>query len=260
MILRFVLVVCGACFALSSSAANLTLEFLKVGLVTYTNVTILGANATDLYFTHAQGIANVKLKYLSPDLQQRFNFDPKAAADAEKKQSEADIMYQTTEAKSFYDRSRAAAEAAAKVPPTSEDSLADPIANNSLLGKSAPALELDRWLTDKPSLDGKFALIFFWEPWSIPCKKCLPEVNALQKKFSSKLVVVGVSSETEIPADLKTEFASGTDAKAKLSGALGITSIPSVMLLDTKGVIRYLGHPGAITEKKLDALLAKPAE
>lgn len=257
MMLRLVLVASAFLFTLSASAAAMSMDLLKVGLVTYTNVTILGANATDLYFTHSQGIANVKLKYLSPELQKRFNFDPKAAADAEKKQSEADLLYQSTEAKAFYDRSRAALEAANFVPPTSEDSLADPLTKNSLLGKAAPALEVDKWLTDKPATEGKFVLLTFWAPWSIPCKKCLPELNALQKKFTDKLVVLGVTSESEIPSDLKLEFPVGIDAKSKLSGALGVNSIPSVLLLDTKGIIRYLGHPAAVTEKKLDALLTK---
>jgi len=236
------------------------MEFLKVGLVTFTNVTILGANATDLYFTHTQGIANVKLKYVGPELQKRFNFDPQRAADAEQKQIEADHLYQSTEAKAFFDRARAAAEAADKVPPTSENSLADPISNNSLLGKAAPALEVEKWIGDKPVLDGKFVLITFWAPWSIPCRKCLPELNALQKKFGDKLAVVGLSSEADIPADLKIEFFSGIDTKAKLSSALGIGSIPSVLLLDSKGIIRYQGHPAAVTEKKLEALLPKPPE
>src|SRR5262245_28403592 len=188
MILRFVSILSGLLVALSCSAATLTLDYLKVGVVMYTNVTILGANATDLYFTHAQGIANVKLKYLSSDLQKRFNFDPEAAAEAEKKQGEADVLYQTTEAKSFYDRSRAAAEAAKKFPLTLEDSLPDPISNNSLLGKVAPAIEVEKWLTDKPALEEKFTLILFWAPWSIPCKKSLPELNSLQKKFANSLV------------------------------------------------------------------------
>ncbi len=257
MVLRFVLIVSGLLLAFPAPAANLTMDFLKVGLVTYTNVTILGANATDLYFTHGQGIANVKLKYLSPELQQRFHFDAKAAADAEKKQSEADKLYQTTEAKAFYDRSRAAAEAAESAPATSEDSLADPLTKNSLLGKPAPTLELDKWLSDKPVLEGKFVLVTFWAPWSIPCKKLIPDLNALQKKFAARLVVVGITAEAEIPSELKVEFASGIDAKSKLTSALGINSIPSVLLLDGKGIIRYQGHPAAVTEKKLEALLAK---
>jgi len=257
MFLRFVFIVSAVLVAFCSSAATLTLDSLKVGLVTYTNVTVLGANATDLYFTHAQGIANVKLKYLTPEMQKRFNFDPTAAAEAEKKQSEADVLYQSTEAKAFYDRSRAAAEAADYVPPTSEESLSDPLTKNSLLGKAAPALELDKWLTDKPVLEGKFVLVTFWAPWSIPCKKSLTELNALQRKFLNKLVIVGVTSESEIPSDLKVEFASAVDSKSKLSGALGINSIPTVLLLDNKGIIRYQGHPAAVSEKKLEALIAK---
>lgn len=260
MILRFVFLAALLLPVFGSFAATLTLEYLKVGLVTYTNVTVLGANATDLYFTHAQGIANVKLKYLSSDLQKRFNFDPQAAAEAEKQQSEADKLYQASEAKSFYDRSRAAAEAAEKVLPTSEDSLSDPISNNSLLGKAAPALEVEKWLTDKPTLEGKFVLVSFWAPWSIPCKKWLPELNTLQKKFASKMTVVGISSDADIPSDLPVDFASAVDTKAKLSGALGINSVPSVLLLDPKGIIRYQGHPAAITEKKLQVLFDKWTE
>ncbi len=260
MFIRFVFaaVLLPLAFA-SSSAATLSLATLKVGLVTYTNVTVLGANATDLYFTHAQGIANVKLKYLSPDLQKRFNFDPKAAEDAEKKQSEADRLYQTTEAKAFYDRARAEAESAEDGPSSSEDSLADPLSKNSLLGKAAPPIELDKWLTEKPTLEGKFVLIAFWAPWSIPCKKCLPGLNALQKRFPDRLVVVGVTSQSELPPDLKVDFASGVDAKSKLVSALGINNIPSVLLLDPKGIIRYQGHPAAVTEKSLEVLLAKSA-
>ena len=260
MILRFVWATLSILFAFACQAATMSMDYLKVGAVTYTNVTILGANATDLYFTHAQGIANVKLKYLSPEMQKRFNFDPQTAAEAEKKQSEADILYQSTEAKSFYDRSRAAAEAAAKVPATSENSLADPTSNNSLLGKAAPALEVEKWLTDKPNLEGKYTLILFWAPWSIPCKKSLPELNALQKKFASSLVVVGISSNAEIPADLKIEFASAIDTKSKLSSALGLNSIPNALLLDPKGIIRYQGHPGTLTEKRLEPILEKPPE
>jgi hypothetical protein len=33
-----------------------------------------------------------------------------------------------------------------------------------------------------------------------------------------------------------------------------------VLLLDPKRVVQYQGHPSAITEKKLQALLTKPTE
>jgi cytochrome c biogenesis protein CcmG/thiol:disulfide interchange protein DsbE len=109
-------------------------------------------------------------------------------------------------------------------------------------------------------LQGKFVLICFWAPWSIPCRKVIPDWNALQKKFTEKLVVVGVSTSTEseltqLP-EPKLEFASGIDAKGKLSTAAEVTSLPCVLLVDPKGVVRYQGHPAAITETRLGKLVS----
>jgi thiol-disulfide isomerase/thioredoxin len=247
----------------SFGAAVLRLDSLTVGATTYSNVMILGANTTDLYFRHDHGIANIKLKYLKPDLQRRFSYDATAALEAERKQSENDLLYQNELASSV------AAQAskkggAQKGAVSSEENLSDPISENSFLGKSAPPLELDKWLGDKPALEGKIVLLSFWAPWSIPCRQSIPDLNALQKKFHEKLVVVGICAEPENEiAEMsgpKLEFPAGIDSKGKLSAQLGITSVPSVLLLDPKGVIRYEGHPGAITEKKLQTLVTKLTE
>jgi hypothetical protein len=57
---------------------------LKVGgAEVYSNVTVTSVSVTDIYFTHANGIGNAKIKDLDPVLQQHFHFDPakaKAAA------------------------------------------------------------------------------------------------------------------------------------------------------------------------------------
>lgn len=261
MMLRFVLLACLAWLS-SVSAASLKFDVLAVGPLTYTNVTILGANTTDLYFTHSLGIANVKLKYLSPELQQQFHYDPKAAAEAEKQQNESDLRYQTTEATTFFSHNQKGTDSTDKPPTSSEENLADPVSERSLLGRPAPTLDADKWLGDKPALEGKFVLIDFWAPWSIPCRKCVPELNALQKKFKDKLVVVGWASEADAANvnDFKMDFASALDAKSKLSAVVGVTSIPCVLLVDSKGIVRYQGHPGAITDKKLEALMAKVDE
>ena len=118
-------------------AEQLKLDSLQAGGRTYSNVTILGFNSTDAYFTHAGGIANVKLRYLDTKLQKRFNYDPAAAAEAENQQAAADARY---------------------------------------------------------------------------------------------------------------------------SAAVGVTSIPYVLLVDPKGVVRYQGHPAAITEKYLESMFANAAE
>src|SRR5689334_6456475 len=126
-------------FGLAVEAETLKLDTLKVGSTTYSNVTILGANATDLYFRHSLGFGNVKLKYVGPALQKRFDFDPKGAAEAEKRQNEQDILYQSTLAVQESQEAKGRA-ARPKALLGTETGLADPISEKSLLGKSAPKL------------------------------------------------------------------------------------------------------------------------
>ena len=108
----------------SAPAAPLKLDSLKVGTKVYRNVTVVGANATDLYFTHSEGIANVKLKYVDESLRERFHYDPKAAAEAERQQTEDDSAYMAGLAAKVVAQAQKAALAAKKAASTSEDSLA----------------------------------------------------------------------------------------------------------------------------------------
>jgi cytochrome c biogenesis protein CcmG, thiol:disulfide interchange protein DsbE len=244
--------------AFSLAAAPMKMDTLTVGSETYTNVTFLGANATDVYFTHSHGITNVKLKYLPPDLQAKFNYDPKAAAAAEQKQLEADARYHTNLAAGI--TAKAVADARAAQPPQPLENLADPISDKSLLGKKAPAMEVEKWIGDKPELEGKFVLVSFWEPWSAPCRKTIPELNAFQKKFADKLAVVGLTrgpaADVTDLADPKIEFANGLDSNGKLAAAAGVTSVPCVLLVDPKGVVLYQGHPAALNATQLQGWLA----
>src|SRR5258708_29713943 len=98
------------------------------------------------------------------------------------------------------------------------------------MGKPGPGLEVDKWLGEKPPFDGKFVLLRFWASWSAPCRQWIPEFNALQKKYAGKLVIVGVSAESETDvanlSEPRLEYALAIDSKAKLSAAAGVTSIP----------------------------------
>ena len=69
-------------------------------------------------------------------------------------------------------------------------------------------------------------------------------------------------AEAEVAAmvEPKVEFASVLDPQAELGATVGVTSVPYVMLVDPKGVVRYQGHPTAITEKQVESLLAKATE
>ena len=256
---------CLAIVLLASAAALVgapeKLDRLTVGAITYSNVTILGANATDLYFTHQQGIGNVKLKYLSRALQDKFHYDPRVASEAERRRAEDDAKYQQSVA--VYARQQAQAAAASQTNGTmAAQDLADPVSEKSFLGKAAPPLTVETWVGSKePAIDGKFVLVTFWTPESAASRHWIPELNGLQKQFEDRLVVVGLCASPEtIVTNMvspKIEFPSAVDTKARLSEAIGVTSVPCVMLVDAKRIVRYLGHPAALTSTVLAELLPK---
>lgn len=263
--LRFVIGALGMLLALSVQAGQLKLDSLKVGSRVYKTVTVLGYNTTDLYFTHSQGMANARLKYLDRSLQERFNYDPQEAERVERVQEADDARYTADLASNYVARINArtakAALEAKHASITSEDNLADPISEQSLLGKPV-TIEVERWLGDKPEMQGKFVMVAFWAPWSIPCRKWIPELNALQKKFAPKLAVVALTSEPqseieEMPGE-RIQCACAIDSKNRLGLTAGITSVPSILFLDPKGIVRYQGHPGTLTQEKLQSMLAKP--
>jgi cytochrome c biogenesis protein CcmG, thiol:disulfide interchange protein DsbE len=258
--IKWFLCLAGLALSLPLNAATVKFDSLAVGAVTYSNVTVLGANATDLYFTHQNGIANIKLKYLSPALQKQFDYDPKAAAEAEKNRQDEEARYHSSLAATI------TAQAQKNLPQEPQLGLnwVDPVADTSPVGRPAPAISVEKWLNDEPTRKDKYVLISFWSADSSACRKFIPQLNELQKKFADRLVVIGIASDPASTIsnlkDPKIEFTLAVDTKSKLRKALGITSVPSVVLVDAKGVVRYVGHPAAVSEAALKSVFLKPAE
>src|SRR6266487_5977669 len=55
-------------------AGDETFSSLKVGKETYTNVTVLNKTRTDLFISHAHGMANIKVKDLDPATQASLGY------------------------------------------------------------------------------------------------------------------------------------------------------------------------------------------
>ena len=258
---RWLISVCLCLLAVSLQAAQaIKFDSLKVGSQTFSNVTVTGMSATDVYFTHDKGVSNAKMKYLDPDVQKRLGFDAKAAAAAEKEHMQEDAKFQSNLATRISPGTQKADEAE-KGPVSSEDNLADSVSETSSLGKAAPDFTIEKWLGEKPDLKGKFILLSFWAPWSFPSKRAIPQLNALQKKFSKNLAVIALASDSqedvEAMTNPKIDFASTIDEKGKLRSAFHISTIPSVVLIDPKGVVLYDGHPAALNETQLQNILSK---
>jgi thiol-disulfide isomerase/thioredoxin len=134
----------------------------------------------------------------------------------------------------------------------------------SFLGKKPPEFVVEKWLTPQPDTKGKFVLIDFWATWCGPCRKAIPELNAFQKKFGDKLVVIGVSDESESAvqklADPKIEYASAIDPQARMKKALEVKGIPHCIIIDPDGIVRWEGFPFLngyeLTDKVVEDILA----
>ncbi len=211
--------------------------------------------ATDIYFTHASGIANAKLKNLSPELQKKFHFDPAKAAKVEAQKRAAAVEFGQSVAKA---KQAEAAKPAPDVEESPEEKAPDAILSGPLTNQRVPELVIEKWLTEEPKLDGKFVIVDFWATWCGPCRKSIPGLNAYSKKFSDKLVIIGLSDETELDVrrmkEPKIEYAVAIDTKARTLRAVGVREIPHVLLVDPTGIVRYQGHPSAISEGFLQTM------
>jgi len=76
------------------------------------------------------------------------------------------------------------------------------IAQATELGDTAPALEIATWVKgeavdmEKAADDERVVVVEFWATWCPPCKKSIPHLTALQKKYKDKdVTILGVSTE-----------------------------------------------------------------
>ncbi len=131
----------------------------------------------------------------------------------------------------------------------------------SFLNQKAPELIVEKWLTPEPKREGKFVLIDFWATWCGPCRKAIPELNALQKKFGDRLVVIGISDETAEKVqqlqEPKMEYHVAIDTQARTKNALAVTGIPHLILMDPKGVVKWEGFPFLKGYELTQAVVAK---
>ena len=257
---QFVRIGCLAALLAFAARADEHFDSLKIGSEIYSNVTVTSVSATDVFFTHARGMGNVKLKDLDPAMQKHFGYNTGKAAAVEKSRAQLNAEFHQ---QLLHQPPAPVADDARSQPPAKpgEDFVAPKLWAKSVRGLRAPAFVVERWLTDRPDASGKFLLIDFWATWCGPCRRSIPGLNEFSARFKNRLVVVGVSDEPEVAirkmSDPRIDYAVASDPQGRMSRELEITGIPHCILVDPRGIVRYEGNPTYLDDAKLQQLLDK---
>ena len=145
---------------------------------------------------------------------------------------------------------------------------ADPVAYlPPAFPRPAPAFALTD-LSGNPvsneSLRGKVVLVDFWATWCTPCRKSMPELQALHEKYAERgFSVVGVSIDEGGPskvqkavASMKITYPIAMDSeKDPAWDAFLVKAVPAAYLLDREGRIVAQWTGAAASAKELESKL-----
>jgi cytochrome c biogenesis protein CcmG, thiol:disulfide interchange protein DsbE len=111
---------------------------------------------------------------------------------------------------------------------------------------AAPALDGDS--VRVAALKGEVVLLNVWATWCIPCRKEIPELQALHQDYSARgLRVLGVSVDAGDADGDVAQFAKSfgmtytilRDPDERVSAMFAIPGVPASFLVDREGVVRW---------------------
>jgi thioredoxin-related protein len=226
--------------AVGAVRADEKLPVLKAGSEVYSNVTVTTVTATDIYFTYARGMANVKLSKLDPALQEHFGYNPKKASEVEQKQAAANAQYHIQAINQPSPR-----------PPADEGG-----AQPSSAGQTS---ELS-WGTDLPAAlnqarsENKMVLLDFtgsdWCGWCIKFDQDVLSTGQFAGYARSKLVLV----KLDFPRH-KEQDAALKQANQETKKRFGADGFPTFVLLNAAG--KELWRQVGYAEGGPDAFIAE---
>jgi len=137
----------------------------------------------------------------------------------------------------------------------------------ALIGQAAPEISVKQWINGGPvtlaDARGRVVLLEFWATWCKPCHEMFPGLNQLYEKQRARGLEIialtrhylayrgtaeSLSDELELMRKMVTEhavsFPVGVAEDEHLQTIYGANGLPTVVLIDRQGIMRYAGPGG----------------
>ena len=108
-------------------------------------------------------------------------------------------------------------------------------------------------------LNGNRLVVSLWSTWCVPCRRELPQLQQFAVEHQDVSVVAvnlgdKLDSVAAYAAEIGLTMPVVIDSEGRISSALGVTSVPSTIVIDSHGKV-IATHVGEITANELAVLV-----
>jgi thiol-disulfide isomerase/thioredoxin len=123
----------------------------------------------------------------------------------------------------------------------------------SVIDSSGAEINTDDLLT------GNTLVVSLWSTWCVPCRRELPQLQEFAAKHNDvSVVAVNLGDKLDSVAAYAQEIGLTMpvviDTEGRISSALGVTSVPSTLMINSHGKV-IATHVGEITAEELAVLV-----